>query len=103
MDDLVGGYYRLCVWVTRFAYVNVLWILFTFLGLVFLGAMPSTVAMFAVIRKWVTGDKEVPIFKTFLESYRTEFVKANIDRKSTRLNSSHISISYAVFCLKKKN
>src|SRR3970282_415420 len=26
----------------------------------------------------------------------------NIDRKSTRLNSSHITISYAVFCLKKK-
>src|SRR4051812_49798907 len=25
-----------------------------------------------------------------------------IDRKSTRLNSSHMSISYAVFCLKKK-
>src|SRR5437773_6856972 len=27
---------------------------------------------------------------------------ANGDRKSTRLNSSHITISYAVFCLKKK-
>src|SRR5690242_21270562 len=27
---------------------------------------------------------------------------AIIDRKSTRLNSSHMSISYAVFCLKKK-
>src|SRR5699024_4931251 len=26
----------------------------------------------------------------------------NQDRKSTRLNSSHVSISYAVFCLKKK-
>src|SRR5690606_40272885 len=26
-----------------------------------------------------------------------------IDRKSTRLNSSHVKISYAVFCLKKKN
>src|SRR5438067_6369647 len=25
-----------------------------------------------------------------------------LDRKSTRLNSSHVSISYAVFCLKKK-
>src|SRR5690349_23725367 len=25
------------------------------------------------------------------------------DRKSTRLNSSHVEISYAVFCLKKKN
>src|SRR5690242_20964275 len=28
---------------------------------------------------------------------------AGKDRKSTRLNSSHMSISYAVFCLKKKN
>src|SRR5207249_5453324 len=35
-----------------------------------------------------------------------EFVRAAqtllLDRKSTRLNSSHVSISYAVFCLKKK-
>src|SRR5439155_23520922 len=28
---------------------------------------------------------------------------ATPDRKSTRLNSSHVAISYAVFCLKKKN
>src|SRR5436309_8969085 len=28
--------------------------------------------------------------------------KARVDRKSTRLNSSHVKISYAVFCLKKK-
>src|SRR5690242_21922987 len=31
------------------------------------------------------------------------FVREAEDRKSTRLNSSHMSISYAVFCLKKKN
>src|SRR5437868_11388843 len=30
-------------------------------------------------------------------------VGLRVDRKSTRLNSSHVSISYAVFCLKKKN
>src|SRR5699024_12042028 len=35
------------------------------------------------------GDSAVPYFE--------------LDRKSTRLNSSHVSISYAVFCLKKKN
>src|SRR5699024_12764224 len=29
-------------------------------------------------------------------------IRPNGDRKSTRLNSSHVSISYAVFCLKKK-
>src|SRR5690625_784547 len=33
------------------------------------------------------------------ESRRTA---ASVDRKSTRLNSSHVAISYAVFCLKKK-
>src|SRR5207249_5988530 len=35
---------------------------------------------------------------------RTAFIGRNrsLDRKSTRLNSSHVSISYAVFCLKKK-
>src|SRR4051812_49570601 len=31
-----------------------------------------------------------------------EVARAMADRKSTRLNSSHMSISYAVFCLKKK-
>src|SRR5699024_12808625 len=30
------------------------------------------------------------------------FPTLTLDRKSTRLNSSHVSISYAVFCLKKK-
>src|SRR5438477_8614147 len=37
--------------------------------------------------------RTVPRFDTTTEG---------IDRKSTRLNSSHMSISYAVFCLKKK-
>src|SRR5690242_21432511 len=31
-----------------------------------------------------------------------QYVFSSQDRKSTRLNSSHMSISYAVFCLKKK-
>src|SRR5690606_40117281 len=33
---------------------------------------------------------------------RTKWSVADADRKSTRLNSSHVKISYAVFCLKKK-
>src|SRR5690348_18102819 len=35
--------------------------------------------------------------------FRWQRQPAESDRKSTRLNSSHPSISYAVFCLKKKN
>src|SRR5207249_9591299 len=37
--------------------------------------------------------------QTAVERRKTEVAR---DRKSTRLNSSHVSISYAVFCLKKK-
>src|SRR5699024_11369040 len=40
------------------------------------------------------------IFQLGLIGY-TNAGKSTIDRKSTRLNSSHVSISYAVFCLKK--
>src|SRR3712207_8730685 len=40
-----------------------------------------------------------PQLRESLERYRDEAR----DRKSTRLNSSHANISYAVFCLKKKN
>src|SRR2546430_5372899 len=39
----------------------------------------------------------------FPEASRKLAVEQNTDRKSTRLNSSHSQISYAVFCLKKKN
>src|SRR5699024_7753905 len=40
--------------------------------------------------------------KTDLLNSEEKKMFAMIDRKSTRLNSSHVSISYAVFCLKKK-
>src|SRR5690349_22333635 len=37
-----------------------------------------------------------------LETAAARTLKQREDRKSTRLNSSHVEISYAVFCLKKK-
>src|SRR5437899_9824415 len=39
------------------------------------------------------GEKFITIYRCF---------SVELDRKSTRLNSSHLGISYAVFCLKKK-
>src|SRR5690625_6680854 len=43
-------------------------------------------------------------FYIFLTRAQNKVQSTNIllDRKSTRLNSSHVAISYAVFCLKKK-
>src|SRR5690625_6257008 len=64
---------------------------------------------FALERTSITYDPEktnVDAFKQKIKDLgydvvqeKTEF---DIDRKSTRLNSSHVAISYAVFCLKKK-
>src|SRR5258708_30080167 len=48
---------------------------------------------------------EHPIIReqmAFLRSRGIEIILKDLDRKSTRLNSSHQIISYAVFCLKKK-
>src|SRR5699024_12194632 len=50
-------------------------------------------------------EEEYTLLKQTLSNLLDEklaFMKEKIDRKSTRLNSSHVSISYAVFCLKKK-
>src|SRR3712207_7308909 len=37
------------------------------------------------------------------DSAKLKIINVQLDRKSTRLNSSHANISYAVFCLKKNN
>src|SRR5256886_13621645 len=45
----------------------------------------------------------LPAATVLLDSVISESPTGGTDRKSTRLNSSHSQISYAVFCLKKKN
>src|SRR3712207_9361814 len=52
----------------------------------------------------VSGDAAGRMGDTVEAVYRSDSrrVLATLDRKSTRLNSSHANISYAVFCLKKK-
>ena len=75
---ITGRLFRLCEVVMRLAYVNLLWILFTVLGLGLFGIFPATVALFAVTRKWVMGDHDIPIFSTFWHTYRKEFFKSTL-------------------------
>src|SRR5437762_9322779 len=60
----------------------------------------------ALIGQEVSQDKTIEIPDEVRDIYRlwrpTPLFRARRDRKSTRLNSSHRCISYAVFCLKKK-
>src|SRR5438270_11257614 len=55
-------------------------------------------------RNYIGGGKSLPTFliKSGVHFRAKRPVSPEIDRKSTRLNSSHSQISYAVFCLKKK-
>src|SRR4051812_49858061 len=53
-----------------------------------------------VIRDLIRREREKEL--AALETEFDRMDKEDGDRKSTRLNSSHMSISYAVFCLKKK-
>src|SRR5690554_7295062 len=58
-----------------------------------------------VKESWEAGDHPDTSLETLLKGVNdtaTDFVVITGDRKSTRLNSSHVRISYAVFCLKKK-
>src|SRR3712207_7967893 len=48
------------------------------------------------------GDEQRKIYDAYRNDFRDKILGVVEDRKSTRLNSSHANISYAVFCLKKK-
>lgn len=78
LGRVMDGLYQFCVWVMRLSYLNILWIVFTLLGLVVGGFAPSTLAMFSVLRKWVMEKKEIKVFPLFWKSYREEFVRSNI-------------------------
>lgn len=94
-------------------YINVLWILFTVLGLGIFGLFPATVAMFTVIRKRIVGEENIKIFHTFSRTYRAEFMKTNgfavifylatyflyFDLKFLHLNDGKLQFLYPVLIL----
>src|SRR5437773_1241654 len=80
--------------------------------LVVLDVMLPGMNGFDVLRR-IRGKSRVPVLLLTargedvdrivgLEIGADDYLPKPLDRKSTRLNSSHITISYAVFCLKKK-
>src|SRR5205814_10404696 len=67
-----------------------------------------------ILRAYVEASSESMLDETFRQIWQSicggrfyagqpRSTQTAADRKSTRLNSSHLGISYAVFCLKKKN
>src|SRR5699024_11681607 len=78
-----------------------------FIGLSLLQFISFT-AFFVVLSILMVISVVFSFFVQITEEKQTDQTRPSLaikwrDRKSTRLNSSHVSISYAVFCLKKKN
>jgi uncharacterized membrane protein YesL len=73
----VNRIYSATEWIAKFAYINLLWIGFSLVGLIVLGFFPATISLFAVIRKWIMGEGDIPIFRTFWTTYKSEFLRSN--------------------------
>ncbi|MFL6561089.1 MAG: YesL family protein [Bacillus sp. (in: firmicutes)] len=76
-SGVMGYFYFVCEWIMRLAYVNLLWFLFSLIGLIFLGISPASVALFTILRKWLRKETDLPIFQTFIQTFKKEFMKAN--------------------------
>ncbi|NLY10786.1 MAG: YesL family protein [Firmicutes bacterium] len=74
-----SNFYRAAEWISRLFLLNILWVVFTIVGLGIFGFGPATAAMFAIVRKWIiTPQEDFPLFKTFWENYKSRFIRANI-------------------------
>ncbi|MDF2715620.1 MAG: rane protein [Paenibacillus sp.] len=121
---LMGGLYRISEWIMRLSVINVLWVIcsFPFFYLVFAGLIaasqsidfwkqsavmigivtpftlfPATGAMFTVARKWVTGDDDVPLFKTYFRGYKENYRQSMFGGLVFVLFSTIIYINYTFY------
>lgn len=77
MNGVMGKMNVLCEWLVRLVLIQFYWVLFSLLGLVVFGLVPSTMAMFSVTRQLVMKNEDVPLFRTFKESFFSQFWKGN--------------------------
>lgn len=78
MKSVTSWYIRIGEWAFNLFLLNILWLLFSLLGLFVLGIFPATVALFAVMRKLIMSTENVSILKLFWITFKVEFFKANI-------------------------
>lgn len=64
--------------IIRLAYVNILAILFSLLGVVIFGVFPALMATFFIIRKWLIGYSDIHITKHFWLTFKQEFLRSNL-------------------------
>lgn len=121
---LMGGLYRISEWIMRLSVINVLWVIcsFPFFYLMLAGLIasaesinylkqsavliaivtpftlfPATGAMFTVARKWVTGDDDVPLFKTYFRGYKENYRQSMLGGLVFVLFGAVIYVNYTFY------
>ncbi|MED3794026.1 DUF624 domain-containing protein [Niallia alba] len=69
-----------CIFTTilNLVYVNFLWWLFTLLGVGLFGAGPATYALVSILRQWMRGNTNIPIFSSYWKYYKESFKESMI-------------------------
>jgi uncharacterized membrane protein YesL len=97
MKGFMGKLNVLCEWLVRLVLIQFYWVLFSLLGLVVFGLVPSTMAMFSVIRQLVIKNEDVPLFRTFKESFFSQFWKGNGAGAILLIVSAILYVDYRFF------
>lgn len=123
LKGVMGGFYRISEWIMRFAVANILWVVTSlfipvfllfgmlsspnadsFKSLLLLIAIispvvlfPATSAMFALVRKWLIGQEDAPLFKTFFQAYKENFLQSLLGGILYVLIFTILSIAYTVY------
>ena len=74
----MNGLYKLTDWIMKLAYINILWLFFSLLGIFIFGLFPATIAMFNVMRDLINKKEGYSVFSSFWNTYKKELVKGNI-------------------------
>ncbi|WP_082233004.1 YesL family protein [Halobacillus massiliensis] len=77
VDNIVKNLDKLLMWITKLTLLNMLWFLYSVLGLVVGGVFPATVSALGVAKKWLAGEREIKTHLMFKEIFKREFKSAN--------------------------
>ncbi|XEC96490.1 YesL family protein [Paenibacillus tarimensis] len=123
MRGLMGGFYKISEWIMRLSVTNVLWLICSIPFVIFFATalffsqdesqlysglvisavvapftfFPATAAMFAVARKWVMGEVDAPLFKTFFRGYKENYVQSMLGGILYSLLLTIMFVDYRVY------
>lgn len=78
MKDFGLTIYQISNFLYKLIALNILILLFSIIGLIFLGFFPSLAAGYAILRNWLIFKKEPPLIREFFNYYKLYFIKSNL-------------------------